>query len=153
MTSFTDRLAEGFGESALDDSALEDVPDYGSVTRTRGDGDTAAVTDSIFDEDDSYVGDADDPGAGAEQDPALSDSPAVGDAAERLAESFGQSALRDPSASFGDAFGESALPDRPAILTTSGSGPSWLPAAGAAAVVVSLLVSVLAAVSGGQDGG
>jgi hypothetical protein len=150
MTTFTDRLAEGFGESALDDSALADVPDYGSVTRRRGDGDTAAVTDSIFDEDDSYVGDADDPGAGAEQDPALSDSPAVGDAAETLAESFGRSALRGET-SIGEAFGGSALPDSPDSLTDSDVGPSWLPAAGAAALVVSLVVAIVAAVGGGES--
>jgi hypothetical protein len=150
MTSFTESLAEGFGESALDDSALDDVPEYGSVTRTRGDGDTAAVTDSIFDEDDNYVGDADDPGAGAEQDPALSDSPAVGDAAETLAESFGRSALQGET-SIGDAFGESALPDRADSLTADGMGPSWLPAAGAAALVVSLVVAIVAAVGGGES--
>lgn len=143
----SNRFSDMFGESALDDSALDDVPEYGSVTRNRGDGDTAAVTDSIFEDDDNYVGDADAETDGAAQDPALSDSPELDSATEQLAESFGASALRSDS-SIGDAFGTTSLPDQPETLSSDAGGaiPSWVFGAGAA-----LVAGVLAIALGGSD--
>lgn len=141
------RFSDMFGESALDDSALDDVPEYGSVTRNRGDGDTAAVTDSIFEDDDNYVGDADGETDGAAQDPALSGSSDLESATEQLSESFGASALRGDS-SIADAFGATSLPDRPEALSSDGGDaiPSWVFGAGGA-----LVAGVLAIALGGSD--
>jgi hypothetical protein len=159
------RFSDMFGESALDADVLEDVPEYGSVTRNRGDGDTAAVTDSIFEDDDNYVGDADG-SDGAAQDPALSESPSLDDVRGRLAETVGSVTRRrgdgdtaavtdsifdDDDNYVGDADGSDGAAQDPALPESPTSGstiPSWVFGAGGA-----LVAGVLAIALGGQDDG
>jgi hypothetical protein len=137
------------------------IPEFGSITRRRADGDTAAVTDSVFDDNDSYVGDADGDSSGAAQDPALSDSPTIDDVSERLAETVGSvtrrradgdtaavtdSVFDDNDSYVGDADGDSSgAAQDPALSGGWGVGsmlPSWvfgaLGALAAAIVVIAL---------------